>query len=839
MTTYWETRIERLNKETFRNSDKYVRGLRKLYEQEMDNIEGKIFNHLSKLQEEAGGISLFEAKKLLNDKELDLFKMDLDGFMKKSQGNISPELEKELNIISRRIRISRLQAMEVELKKTVAGLMSKEENGLFDELGKAYQSRFYKELYELQRITGYDSVRKISKEDLDIILKDPWTSDGREFSQRIWDRGDKLVNSLKDNLTRNIASGASPKESIKDIESQFNVSKAAASRLVYTETAAISSKATQDSYKRIGVKKYEILATLDLRTSDICRSQDGKTYDIKDYRVGITAPPFHPNCRTDTIPFFDDDLERQLDKNVGRMARNPENGKSEVVENLTYEDWHKKYVEKLPNNNQERDTPNEPKEPKLKYTEAETNEAIEEYVSGDGMWINNKLRGIGEIADYPLSEDDKIYLEKLDQATQGQIVKEKTLYRSVDISSIIGDISDSEYDDLKSAYIYNNKSKPTQEAINKYLKNIEGKEIVDKGFMSTTKDKEIALDFQDFTGSSKPCVIEFNVADGVHGIDLKDFDIADMEQKEVLLARNQKFVIREVRQEQGQFYFKADLVAENGYNINEDLELPKLKKIFGEDDYKEFKSIISENKNENVQKLYRNYGDKVNRVYIADNCKYSYKRNELFVRINSEEEIEDGIHKFSTLAHEYGHFFDHNAASNLTHTDLEKIRKVMPKSLAPAEDILSSSDEFMKAIREDKKRLKSIGIKELTKELIKDGASRGVQDAIDGMFEGSKNKIKWGHGEKYYNRKFNQIKKYANLYGEDYENTLIEAYKELGYKIKNKKDLKSLIRDYETASEAWANITSAVTCGGDELMYVKKYLPKSLEALLKIIKEVN
>lgn len=568
MTTYWETRIEKLNKETYKDADKYARELRKLYDQEINNIEEKIYNHLSKLQEEAGGISLFEAKKLLNDKELDLFKMDLDGFMKRSQGNISPELEKELNIISRRVRISRLQAMEVELKKTVAGLMSREEKGLFAHLGRTYERRYYKELYELQRITGYDSVKKISKEDLKIILNNPWTSDGREFSERIWGRGDKLVNSLKDNLTRNITSGVSPKESIKDIESRFNVSKAAASRLVYTETAAISSKATQDSYKRIGVKKYEILATLDLRTSDICRIQDGKTYDIKDYRVGITAPPFHPNCRTDTIPFFDDDLERQLDKNVGRMARNPDNGKSEVVENLSYEDWHKKYVEKIPNNNQEGDTP-DPTEPKLKYTEAETNEAIEEYVSGDGMWINNKLRGIGEIADYPLREDDKIYLEKLDQATQSQIVKEKTLYRSVDISSIIGDISDSEYDDLKSAYIYNNKSKPAQEVINKYLKNIEGKEIVDKGFISTTKSKDIALDFQDFTGSSKPCVIEFNVPKGIKGIDLKDFDIADMEQKEVLLARNQKFVIKEVSQEQGQFYFKADLIPNNGYNINE------------------------------------------------------------------------------------------------------------------------------------------------------------------------------------------------------------------------------------------------------------------------------
>lgn len=134
-----------------------------------------------------------------------------------------------------------------------------------------------------------------------------------------------------------------------------------------------------------------------------------------------------------------------------------------------------------------------------KYTKEEIDEALDSYVSGGGMWVNNNLRGVGEAAEYPLSEDDKIYIEKLDQATNN-IVKEKTLYRSTDISSVLGDISDLDYDNLKSAYLYNDKSKPAQEALEKYLKNIEGKEIVDKGFMSTTKSKDIALDFQDFTG---------------------------------------------------------------------------------------------------------------------------------------------------------------------------------------------------------------------------------------------------------------------------------------------------------------------------------------------------
>ncbi|EFM24785.1 phage protein F-like protein [Peptoniphilus duerdenii ATCC BAA-1640] len=836
-TNYWDQRIERLNREVFRDSESYVRELRKIYDTETEKIQDSIYSQLLKLQEEAGEISLAEAKKLLNDREKKIFKDSLDDFIKKATGKINVDTERELNIISRRVRISRLQAMEVELKKTVAGLMSREEKGLFAHLGGTYEKRYYKELYELQRITGYKSVQSVNKSELNTLIKNPWTSDGQEFSERIWGRGEKLTTSLRDNLIRDIARGNSPKESARNIQRLFDVSKASASRLVFTETAAVNAKATQDSYEKLGVKQYQILATLDLKTSDICRSMDSKIFDYKDYRIGITAPPFHPNCRSDTVPYFGDEFEKEIDQGIGRMARDPESGESEPVENLTYEDWHKKYVEGLPIDSEKSNIPSETVEPPQKYTKAETDDALDYYVSGDGMWINNYLRG--RSPDIVFTEDDKIYLERLDQATTLQNVKEKTLYRSVDVSAIIGDISDFDYDDLRGAYFYGDDSKRAKEIMEKYLKNIQGKEIVDKGFLSTTKSKDIALEFQGFTGSSKSCVIEFNVPDGIKGVDLKDFDIADSEQREVLLARGQKFVIKEMTQEQGQFYFKADLILNNGYNVNEEIELPKLKKVFKEDDYKEFKKIISENTNEDIQKLYKKYGDEINHVYISDKGCYNSARNELSISINSEEEVKSGINKFSTVAHEYGHSFDHNATSDLTHTDLKKIREVIPESLAPAKDLLSSSDEFMQAIREDKANLKSIGFKKLVEELRDEEASKGIQDAIDGMFEGSKYRISWGHGEKYYNRKYNKIKYYADLYGEDYDKILMDAFKELGYKIKAKKDMKSLIRDYETASEAWANIMSAVTCGGSELEFAEKYLPKSLEALLKIIKGVN
>lgn len=292
----WEKRIEKLNENVFRESEEYVKGIRKIYDFEVNKIQDKIYNHLTKLQAEAGGISLFEAKKMLNDKELSLFKMDLDEFMKKSKGSITPEIERELDIISHRVRISRLQAMELELKKTVANLMSKEDKGLFNHLGKTYEKRYYNELYELHRIVGYSNFQSIDKGTLKTILKTPWTSDGNEFSNRIWERGNKLVNSLKDNLTRDIIRGISPDESIKNIAKEFETSKYNAVRLVMPETAAINSKAVQDSYKKLGVEKYEIAATLDLKTSQICRDMDGRVFEYKDYKIGITAPPFHPNC---------------------------------------------------------------------------------------------------------------------------------------------------------------------------------------------------------------------------------------------------------------------------------------------------------------------------------------------------------------------------------------------------------------------------------------------------------------------------------------------------------------------------------------------------------------
>jgi NAD+--asparagine ADP-ribosyltransferase len=42
------------------------------------------------------------------------------------------------------------------------------------------------------------------------------------------------------------------------------------------------------------VERFEIVATLDSHTSEICRELDGHVEEMKNYEVGVTAPPFHP-----------------------------------------------------------------------------------------------------------------------------------------------------------------------------------------------------------------------------------------------------------------------------------------------------------------------------------------------------------------------------------------------------------------------------------------------------------------------------------------------------------------------------------------------------------------
>ena len=395
-----------------------------------------------------------------------------------------------------------------------------------------------------------------------------------------------------------------------------------------TEEAFFSSAAQKDCFTELDVEQFEIVATLDSHTSDICRGMDGKHFKMSEWKVGETAPPFHVHCRSTTIPYFDDEFDA-----VGeRAARNEETGKTYFVPgNMTYKEWDKAFVQ------------------------------------GDKSDLQE------------INPDDTIKTEE------------------------------------------------------------------------------------------------------------QNFDIEG--------------------------------------------NTTKLKGAMSDKDYAEYLARLNNHSNDNVKKLYSSYADKIAGVKKASSGAYTPASNSLTFSYPDERYIQNGKDKYSTVAHEYGHFFDAQAQfSDLHFNEIDTVKNNLNYTKSRFTNRASSSDEFLAAVRKDKQFLRDTLTDEIKKELRLHDASDGVQDAIDGLLW---ERIGWGHGDKYYNRLYHSIKQMKEHKG------LQQAYKDLGYDVSNLSKVVSICRDYESASEMWANIMAAEVNGGEALEYVKKYLPNSYAALIEILKGVK
>ena len=252
-------------------------------------------------------------------------------------------------------------------------------------------------------------------------------------------------------------------------------------------------------------------------------------------------------------------------------------------------------------------------------------------------------------------------------------------------------------------------------------------------------------------------------------------------------------------------------------------------------EYEEYLAMINNHANPDITRLYRQHADDILGVFkTSQQGQYSPGSKTLEF---SYPQYSD-MNKYGTLAHEYGHFFDAEVKYQGLHFDeIQAVRKATGLDTTFAE-VASSSDEFLAAIRKDKAHIKSIYTTEAKNDMIANNASHGVQDAIDGLFP--KSRIRWGHGEKYYNRKYSLVEYMDKLSAtSSRKKGLQQVYKDLGLDASNQAKTKTICRQYEASSEAWANIMSAEVCGGKPLEYVKKYLPNSYAAMLEILKGVK
>lgn len=185
------------------------------------------------------------------------------------------------------------------------------------------------------------TINRLDPRTVEMIVCKPWAVDGKNFSDRLWENKTKLINNLHNSLSRMCITGEAPDRAIAEISKQMKVSRAQAGRVVMTESAAVANKARQDCMKELDVEQFEVVETLDSHTCETCGGMDGKHFPMTEFQIGVTAPPFHPNCRGCTCPYFDDEFD-----SVGERAARGEDGKTYYVPgDMTYEEWKNSFVD--------------------------------------------------------------------------------------------------------------------------------------------------------------------------------------------------------------------------------------------------------------------------------------------------------------------------------------------------------------------------------------------------------------------------------------------------------------------------------------------------------------
>lgn len=142
-------------------------------------------------------------------------------------------------------------------------------------------------------------------------------------------------------IEREIGTGLAQGETVDQMvtrvrQNAFPTTRRNAEALVRTAATHVSAQAREASFRENAatIKGVQWVSTLDLRTSDVCKSRDGQVWPVGEG----PRPPAHPNCRSTVAPVLKSWRELGID-----LGEAPEGTRAsmdgQVPANLTYGDW--------------------------------------------------------------------------------------------------------------------------------------------------------------------------------------------------------------------------------------------------------------------------------------------------------------------------------------------------------------------------------------------------------------------------------------------------------------------------------------------------------------------
>ena len=298
--TYWERRQQQLNEQLEKDEAALKKRLSSYYEQEARRLEKEIAAYYSQYGEN----NVLEYRTLmenLSDEDKRLLLERMDDFAKKY-----PEYSHLLPVRESIYKLNRLEGLQQSV------LMQQLEIGAVDQ----EQIRVHLEKQALRNANAAAETMGFGKnfytenpEMIRKIVNTQWTN-GKKFSERIWDNVKKLSGYLNQDLAQGFARGDSYDRLTKQLRQRFEkVSRNDAYRLIYTEGTFVMNESRAVAFED-STETYIFRVQYDkIRRSgwrDICDDLNGKTFKWSERKPGINFPPMHTWCHCTATPHIAD-----------------------------------------------------------------------------------------------------------------------------------------------------------------------------------------------------------------------------------------------------------------------------------------------------------------------------------------------------------------------------------------------------------------------------------------------------------------------------------------------------------------------------------------------------
>ncbi len=341
---YWERRAARQMYINMKSAEEAAKDIERLYMRSSRYLQsqGKTIFEAFRRQT---GLTEQEARQILrNAKKLG----DMQAVIEFAKTVRDPEKRRLILLWAKadatRARLGRLARLERRITELVPLLYAAEIGKHIKVYRDIIRKAYYHRVFDIQQYAGYGHrVAPMDAKRINRILHQRWY--GTNYSRRLWGNTKALAEQVREELLVSFLTGRPQLEAWRAIDAVFQKGANAARRLIRTESAHMANQATLESYMDSGVERYIYVATLDLKTSKVCRSMDGKRFLVKNAKAGVNYPPMHPWCRSTTIAWVSEAVLRRLK----RAAWDPETGRwIQVPASMTYDEWYKQFVQGKP-----------------------------------------------------------------------------------------------------------------------------------------------------------------------------------------------------------------------------------------------------------------------------------------------------------------------------------------------------------------------------------------------------------------------------------------------------------------------------------------------------------